>query len=328
MLPSKTLSHGPRRFARFATRVVPVTCLLALACERPVTRASAGDSGNHPESVGQPVGPGASAEPASSQAGDSGAPSPVLLGTSFNTPLQEEPSPARESSSQHATQVTSQAAPLPESRYLIEMGAPPSGRKAMSERFSHMQPWSCRSELRKRKVAVRPVNVRAPGVAVPLRLAGNIGTVQFVTPGANSVYGILDCRLVLLLSELEPTLLALSVKAVYVDNIYRPKAHLAGKKTPSQHAFGLAIDIAGFGMKDGTRLNVERDFHGTIGAPVCGPNAALSEKTRESILLRNIVCELTRLGAFNYLLTPNHDEAHRNHVHGDINGKSHDHVVR
>jgi hypothetical protein len=132
----------------------------------------------------------------------------------------------------------------------------------------------------------------------------------------------------LLLSELGPTLTALSVKEVYVDNFYRPRAHLPGKKALSQHAFGLAIDIAGFGMKNGTHLNVERDFHGTLGAPVCGPEADMTEVNRESILLRNIVCELTRIGAFNYFLTPNHDAAHHNHLHGDIKLKARDHVVR
>jgi hypothetical protein len=198
----------------------------------------------------------------------------------------------------------------------------------MSEQFANMQPWKCRLELRRRKLAVQSANLPAPGVATPLRLAGNVGSIRFVTPGSKSVYGILDCRLALLLSELAPILTKLSVKEVYVDNFYRPRAHLPGKKVLSQHAFGLAIDIAGFGMTDGAHLNVERDFKGALGAPVCGPRALLSEATRESITLRNIVCELTRIGAFNYLLTPNHDAAHHNHLHGDIKLKTRDHVVR
>jgi hypothetical protein len=182
--------------------------------------------------------------------------------------------------------------------------------------------------LKRRKLAVRAANLPAPGVASPLRLAGTVGPLRFVTPGVKSVYGILDCRLALLLSELGPTLAALNVKDVYVDNFYRPKARLPGKKALSQHALGLAIDIAGFGLVDGTVLNIERDFHGTIGAPVCGPEAAMSDGTRASVLLRNIVCELTRLGAFNYFLTPNHDVSHRNHLHGDIKRKTRDYVVR
>jgi hypothetical protein len=120
----------------------------------------------------------------------------------------------------------------------------------------------------------------------------------------------------------------MSVVEVYVDNFYRPKAHLPGKKSPSQHAFGLAIDIAGFGLSDGTVLNIERDFNGVVGEAVCGTNAGFSSRTRSSVLLRNIVCELAKLRAFNYLLTPNHDAAHHNHLHGDIKRNSRDYVVR
>jgi hypothetical protein len=120
----------------------------------------------------------------------------------------------------------------------------------------------------------------------------------------------------------------MSVVEVYVDNFYRPKAHLPGKKSPSQHAFGLAIDIAGFGLSDGTVLNIERDFGGVLGEAVCGANAGFSNRTRSSVLLRNIVCELAKLRAFNYLLTPNHDAAHHNHLHGDIKRNIRDYVVR
>ena len=83
-------------------------------------------------------------------------------------------------------------------------------------------------ELRRRRIAVQAANLPAPGVATPLRITGNMGEVRFVTPAVKSVYGILDCRMALLLSDLEPTLAALSVKEVYVDNFYRPKAHLPG----------------------------------------------------------------------------------------------------
>jgi hypothetical protein len=237
------------------------------------------------------------------------------------------PEPSGESeSSQAESSAAVQALPLPQ--YLEAVVDPLGGQKSMSEQFANMQPWKCRLELRRRRIAVQAAKLPAPGVATPLRLAGNLGPIRFVTPGSKSVYGILDCRLALLLSELAPTLSTLSVKEVYVDNFYRPRAHLPGKKALSQHAFGLAIDIAGFGMTDGTRLNIERDFQGALGAPVCGSEALLFEATRESILLRNIVCKLARIGAFNYFLTPNYDAAHHNHLHGDIKSKTHDHVVR
>jgi hypothetical protein len=216
---------------------------------------------------------------------------------------------------------------LPPATYLrVDQGT--FAPDALSDRFSRLQPWQCRAELRRRKLAVRAAGMPALGVASPVRIAGALGQIRVVTPGSKSVYGILDCRLLLLLAELEPVFVALSVREVYVDNFYRPKAHLPGKKSPSQHSFGLAIDIHGFGLTDGTVLNVEADFHGEIGGPVCGAAAAFSEITRKSVLLRNIVCELSMRRAFNYLLTPNHDTAHRNHLHGDIKRGAREHIVR
>jgi hypothetical protein len=219
--------------------------------------------------------------------------------------------------------------PLPERRYLAALE--PSNRhgKPLADAFANLQSFQCRAELRKRKIVVRAANQPAPGVITPIRLAGTVGPLRFVTPGPKSPYGILDCRLAALFAELGSRLSSLSVKEVYVDNFYRRNAHLPGKKAlPSQHALGLAVDIAGFGLTDGTVLNVERDFHGAIGSPVCGPDAVLTEATRHAILLRNIVCEFARLGAFNYLLTPNYDVAHRNHLHADIKRNTRDHVVR
>lgn len=226
------------------------------------------------------------------------------------------------------TPATTPEADLPEATYLTPLDRATQSGQALASRFSNLQPWQCRDELRKRKIVTRPAGMPALGVATPLRLPATLGAVRFVTPNAKSVYGILDCRLSLLLHEIAPTLSALQVREIYIDNFYRPRAHLPGKKSPSQHSFGLAIDIAGFGLSDGTVLQIERDFNGTLGAPVCGPDAAFTERTRASVLLRNIVCKLAALRTFNYFLTPNYDTAHRNHLHGDIKRKSVDFVVR
>jgi len=218
--------------------------------------------------------------------------------------------------------------PLPEERFRsIEVPGSSNGT-AFADRIARLAPWQCRAELKRRKLAVNGPGMPAVGVATPIRLSGSVGSVHLVSPGAKSVYGILDCRMALLLLELSPLLATLSIRDIYVDNFYRPKAHLPGKKSPSQHAFGLAIDIDSFKLLDGTVLKVERDFHGEIGAPVCGQAASVSPPTREAILLRNIVCELAKVGAFSYFLTPNHDEAHRNHLHGDIKRGAREHVLR
>lgn len=69
----------------------------------------------------------------------------------------------------------------------------------------------------------------------------------------------------------------------------------------SEHATGNAADIAGFVLKDGTRINVERDWNTTSAE-----SAFLQE-------LRSRSCEL-----FNAVLSPDYNYAHRDHLHFDL----------
>jgi hypothetical protein len=158
----------------------------------------------------------------------------------------------------------------------------------------------------------------AKGIATPLRFDGTLGGIRFVTPGARSVYGKLDCRLALTLDELAPILTEHAVTEVRVDNFYRPRARLPGRRKPSQHSYGLAIDIVSITLADGRVLVVEDDWRGTIGDKPCGPESRLVEPTNNTIDLRNIVCAIARTGLFHHMLTPNYDQAHENHVHFDI----------
>jgi hypothetical protein len=323
-----------RRFARSCLSWVMLSwgCGVGLACERPVAALS-GTVGEPSESnlVASSLQKRTSQSNPSNFGVESHSMNPLVTASRETTavlPVGVDPSVVGDTAVSDAEAGNAALQTLPEPTYLAALPPPGNSGSALAERFSSLQPWQCRDELRRRKIAVRVANLPARGVATPLRLVGPVGALRFVTPGQKSVYGILDCRLVLLLSELSSRLSVLSVKEVYVDNFYRPKAHLPGKKVPSQHALGLAVDIAGFGLSDGTVLNIERDFSGNIGAPVCGPDVVLSERTRQTVLLRNIVCELARLHAFNYLLTPNHDTAHRNHLHGDIKRSAREHVVR
>jgi hypothetical protein len=142
--------------------------------------------------------------------------------------------------------------------------------------------------------------------------------VRFVTPGKKSIYGVLDCRLLIALDELASVLEKDGVIAVHIDNFYRARAHLPGKKAKSQHAFGLAADVAAFTLKDGRTLLVERDFRAVPNTPTCGPASRVSQPTDDSVALRNIVCDIVRAGVFHRVLTPYFNAAHENHLHLDI----------
>ncbi|HLV65122.1 MAG TPA: extensin family protein [Polyangiaceae bacterium] len=185
----------------------------------------------------------------------------------------------------------------------------------------------CRKELRARRLPAEPTKPHS-GIATPLRLTGPLRGVRFISPGKRSVYGVLDCRLVLALDELSRVLAELDVVEVYIDNLYRPRARLPGKKARSQHAYGLAADIMGFKLADGRVLDIERDFHGTIGVPPCGPKSPPVELPSEGVLLREIVCRVAREGVFHHLLTPNFNRAHRNHLHVDIKRDARGYLLR
>ena len=151
-----------------------------------------------------------------------------------------------------------------------------------------------------------------------MRITGPLRGVRFVTPGKKSIYGKLDCRLALVLDELAGVLERHGVASVRVDNLYRPRAKLPGRRTSSQHRYGLAVDVMAFELADGTTLSVESDWHGEIGSTPCGPEARLVDASPAAIALRNLVCDVARSALFHHILTPSYNDAHRDHVHLDI----------
>jgi hypothetical protein len=64
---------------------------------------------------------------------------------------------------------------------------------------------------------------------------------------------------------------------------------------------------------------VEKDFHGLIGAKVCGKNARPpAPATKAAVQLRQLVCAAAESQLFQLILTPNYDRPHRNHFHLEV----------
>ncbi len=208
----------------------------------------------------------------------------------------------------------------PEPQHAFQTPLPPRelARDAPAVGAANLSPSACLAELRKRKLAVERDGGTASGIATPVRITGPLRDVRFVAPGKKSVYGKLDCRLALVLDELAGVLARHGVASVRVDNLYRPKAKLPGRRTSSQHRYGLAADIVSFELADGTELSLERDWHGERGTAPCGPEARLLEPSAASVALRDLVCDIARSGLFHHILTPSYNDAHRDHVHMDI----------
>jgi hypothetical protein len=101
--------------------------------------------------------------------------------------------------------------------------------------------------------------------------------------------------------------------------MYRlPEGSGSRNKPARHHMAGVAIDAGLFIKRDGSVLNVDRDFHGAIGAKTCGPGAGPRRATAEAKELRELLCTLVSRRLFNLVLTPNYDPPHKNHFHLEV----------
>lgn len=77
--------------------------------------------------------------------------------------------------------------------------------------------------------------------------------------------------------------------------------NIGGSTRRSQHASANALDIAGFRLRDGTRITLARDWKG-------------SERERRFLRqVRDAAC-----GPFNAVLGPDYNAAHQDHLHLDM----------
>jgi hypothetical protein len=189
-------------------------------------------------------------------------------------------------------------------------------------RYGGLSRIDCEAELRKRGIGF--VRETARGVLAPVRLTGPLQGVRFRTElgdkaRATSPWEIADCRLVLSLDDLAVLLRRHDIVEVRHYSMYRPppKSWPEGK-LGARHPGGLAFDAGRFVAKDGSVLDVDKHFHGAIGAKTCGAGAAPRPATSEAVKLRAILCEAADLRLFNVVLTPNYNRPHKNHFHLEL----------
>jgi len=190
-------------------------------------------------------------------------------------------------------------------------------------RYANQSRASCEAELTRRSIAFRHVD-EARGVLAPLRLAGPLHGVTFhsglpALQRATSPYEIVDCRLVLALDDFATLLASHDIVEVVHMSMYRPPPHRwPSGKIGTRHDGALAIDAGQFVKRDGTVLDIEKDFHGHIGSTTCGPNTGPSPATPAALELRDIVCDAADQHLFNVELTPDYNWPHRNHLHLEV----------
>jgi hypothetical protein len=204
---------------------------------------------------------------------------------------------------------------------------------APSYRYGRLDRDACEAELVRRGVTfVRGEPIE--GVLAPVRLRGPVRGVAIHTAMApkdreRSIYEVFDCRLVLALDDFADLLAKHDVVEMIHLNAYRPKSQYGctARYWGLQHCAALAVDVRAFKRRDGSVLEVERDFHGRIGRGMCaGGGGTAGEGVGEGPIppsaaaneLWGFVCEGARRALFNVMLTPNYNAEHRNHFHLEI----------
>lgn len=133
-------------------------------------------------------------------------------------------------------------------------------------------------------------------VKTPVEIQSDIGGVTY-KPAL-----VCDCRLALALHWSAPVLASWHITEIEHYGAFADRTTRRGR--PSRHAQGLALDVARFKFPD-SRLDVASSYAHGWGAG-CRPDAPA---------LNRVVCQLRELGLFRELITPDHDNDHRDHVH-------------
>jgi hypothetical protein len=178
---------------------------------------------------------------------------------------------------------------------------------------------SCHAYLRRHTVRFRAMSRReAPEVAQPIRIEGPLMGVHFTIPWSSEPqrdhHAIWDCRLAAAMVPLAQWLARHEVREVHYFSVLRRGA-MARKRPRSQHNVGLAIDIlAVHRIGAAAPANVEDHYPAGL-LRACPPGAAPDVVTE---LWMGLVCHAVRGRLMHTILTPDHDRAHRNHLHVDL----------
>jgi hypothetical protein len=166
----------------------------------------------------------------------------------------------------------------------------------------------------------------ARGIAIPVTVKLPLNGIGYRSGATMRSTHFMDCELALALYRAAIVWKQKDVTIVRDYGIYNYRCINQTVEPPcpgsklSQHSFGNAIDLAGFETRDGVYYSVNDDW-------VIDPDA---EKTCDAPtvsgkddFLHELVCQMFSNRIFNILLTPNYNDAHRNHFHVDLTAGSH-----
>lgn len=176
---------------------------------------------------------------------------------------------------------------------------------------------ACYAGLRKAGVAFQTVpKSKASGVDWPIKLEGPVGGIDIHGGNPKAKTNYLDCRLAQTLLAWVPELQRAGVVGLQHYSMFREGARVAGTGKVSAHAHGTAIDVAQFELRDGSEVSVLDDWTNRgRGENPCQNRATDSQAAH---MMRKLVCEASEDNLFQTVITPHYNDAHRNHVHLEI----------
>ena len=158
------------------------------------------------------------------------------------------------------------------------------------------------------------------GIVDPVRVQPLIGGVRYRYVSNDEPTAMtMDCELAPRLHHLSRIVSRYGVDEIIHIGIYNYRCIGGGDPdsgtcTPSMHAQARAIDIWGLGLEDSdVEYVLERDWIITSGDTCPG-----SPSTDADRVLHEVGCAMWSERAFQIVLTPNYNAAHRNHFHVDM----------
>lgn len=194
-------------------------------------------------------------------------------------------------------------------------------RDAVSFRVGEPTPADCHAwlDLYGLEYTLGPNN---QGVADPVTVTVPINGMSYRSGSSTSPRStfFMDCSLALSLAKAAPELRRRDIIEVSDYGVYNYRC-IGGGTPPdcpngiSQHAYAKGIDIAGLTSSTGTYYSVNDDWViDPAGESTCD---AATEGDKDTFL-HEVICALKGRGVWNIVLTPNYNDAHRNHFHVDL----------
>ncbi len=174
----------------------------------------------------------------------------------------------------------------------------------------------CLAELRSAGVNFK-VGPAATGIRTPVTiLDGKVGKIQFMH-GNLVAKPHLDCRLALALYRTHPIFSANGSISKVIAGLFYSYRMVKNSNRLSLHASGLALDIYGIKLEDGSYYSVDSDYEKGLGR---GATCEGTAKTRAGRILRQLACDLDESHFFSTILTPDSDREHQDHFHLSVYG--------